>query len=98
MMLCLMYMHGSTMSKGKRNHPFRATSCYVGDNTDIIIMTEALKLVRVKIIKCDQRIIQIRNEIQKIFNTWIYTFSASTAYNSRWVRESKPLADGSRMI
>lgn len=27
-----------------------ATSCYVGDNTDIIIMTEALKLVRTKLI------------------------------------------------
>ena len=27
-----------------------ATSCYVGDNTDIIIMTEALKLVRRKLI------------------------------------------------
>ncbi len=28
-----------------------ATSCYVGDNTDIIIMTEALKIVRNKIVK-----------------------------------------------
>ena len=27
-----------------------ATSCYVGDNTDVIIMSEALKLVRVKLI------------------------------------------------
>lgn len=27
-----------------------ATSCYVGDNTDIIVMTEALKLIREKII------------------------------------------------
>ena len=27
-----------------------ATSCYVGDNTDVIIMTEALKLVRKKLI------------------------------------------------
>ena len=27
-----------------------ATSCYVGDNTDIIIMTEALKLVRKKLV------------------------------------------------
>lgn len=27
-----------------------ATSCYVGDNTDIIIMTEALKLVKVKLL------------------------------------------------
>ncbi|MBO6114686.1 MAG: adenylosuccinate lyase [Lachnospiraceae bacterium] len=27
-----------------------ATSCYVGDNTDVIVMTKALKLVRVKLI------------------------------------------------
>lgn len=27
-----------------------ATSCYAGDNTDIIIMTEGLKLVRKKLI------------------------------------------------
>ena len=27
-----------------------ATSCYVGDNTDLIVMTEALKLVRSKLI------------------------------------------------
>ena len=28
-----------------------ATSCYVGDNTDIIIMTEALKLIRDKLVR-----------------------------------------------
>ncbi len=27
-----------------------ATSCYVGDNTDIIVMTEALKLVQKKLV------------------------------------------------
>ena len=27
-----------------------ATSCYVGDNTDLIIMSEALKLVRAKLV------------------------------------------------
>ncbi len=27
-----------------------ATSCYVGDNTDVIVMTEALKLVRIKVL------------------------------------------------
>mgnify|MGYP000677099982 CR=1 FL=1 len=27
-----------------------ATSCYVGDNTDVIIMTEALQLVRQKLV------------------------------------------------
>ena len=27
-----------------------ATSCYVGDNTDVIVMTEGLKLVRKKLV------------------------------------------------
>ena len=30
-----------------------ATSCYVGDNTDVIIMREALYVVRKKLVKCD---------------------------------------------
>ena len=30
--------------------PLGATSCYVGDNTDIIIMTEALKVIRKKLV------------------------------------------------
>lgn len=29
-----------------------ATSCYVGDNTDIIVMREALKLIRRKLVNC----------------------------------------------
>lgn len=33
-----------------------ATSCYVGDNTDIIIMAEALKLVRAKLINVIDRL------------------------------------------
>lgn len=33
-----------------------ATSCYVGDNTDIIIMSEALKLVRSKLINVIDRL------------------------------------------
>ncbi|MBO4389941.1 MAG: adenylosuccinate lyase [Lachnospiraceae bacterium] len=33
-----------------------ATSCYVGDNTDIIIMTEALKLVRKKLVNAIARL------------------------------------------
>ncbi|MCR5790224.1 MAG: adenylosuccinate lyase [Lachnospiraceae bacterium] len=33
-----------------------ATSCYVGDNTDIIIMTEALKLIRKKLLNVIDRL------------------------------------------
>ena len=40
-----------------------ATSCYVGDNTDVIIMTEAMKLVRTKLIN-------VINELAKFADTY----------------------------
>ena len=42
------YAYGTQCPKAKGIIHLGATSCYVGDNTDIIIMTEALKLVRTK--------------------------------------------------
>ena len=44
------YAYGVQCPKAKGIIHLGATSCYVGDNTDIIIMTEALKLVRKKLI------------------------------------------------
>ena len=44
------YAYGQQCPKAKGIIHLGATSCYVGDNTDIIIMTEALKLVRKKLI------------------------------------------------
>ena len=49
------YAYGQQCPKAKGIIHLGATSCYVGDNTDIIIMTEGLKLVRKKLIKCDGR-------------------------------------------
>ena len=40
-----------------------ATSCYVGDNTDVIIMTEAMKLVR-------KKLINVINELAKFAATY----------------------------
>ena len=42
--------YGLQCPKAKGIIHLGATSCYVGDNTDIIIMREALQLVRKKII------------------------------------------------
>ena len=44
------YAYGQQCPKAKGIIHLGATSCYVGDNTDIIIMSEALKLVRRKLI------------------------------------------------
>ncbi len=44
------YAYGVQCPKAKGIIHLGATSCYVGDNTDIIVMTEALKLVRKKLL------------------------------------------------
>ncbi len=44
------YAYGLQCPKAKGIIHLGATSCYVGDNTDVIVMTEALKLVRRKLI------------------------------------------------
>ena len=44
------YAYGVQCPKAKGIIHLGATSCYVGDNTDIIVMTDALKLVRKKLI------------------------------------------------
>ena len=44
------YAYGVQCPKAKGIIHLGATSCYVGDNTDIIVMTEALRLVQKKLI------------------------------------------------
>ena len=44
------YAYGVQCPKAAGIIHLGATSCYVGDNTDIIVMTEGLKLVRKKLI------------------------------------------------
>ena len=57
------YAYGVQCPKAKGIIHLGATSCYVGDNTDIIIMTEALKLVR-------QKILNVLNELAKFADTY----------------------------
>lgn len=44
------YAYGQQCPKAKGIIHLGATSCYVGDNTDIIVMAEAMKLVRKKLV------------------------------------------------
>lgn len=52
------YAYGQQCPKAKGIIHLGATSCYVGDNTDIIIMTEALKLVK-------KKLVNVMNELAK---------------------------------
>ena len=52
------YAYGVQCPKAKGIIHLGATSCYVGDNTDIIIMTEGLKLVR-------NKLVNVINELSK---------------------------------
>ena len=50
------YAYGVQCPKAKAIIHLGATSCYVGDNTDIIIMTEGLKLIRKKLVNVIYRL------------------------------------------
>ena len=66
------YAYGVQCPKAKGIIHLGATSCYVGDNTDIIIMSEALKLVRKKLVNVIAELAKFAEE-QKAQPTLAFT-------------------------
>ena len=56
------YAYGVQCPKAKGIIHLGATSCYVGDNTDIIIMNEALKLVKKKLVNVIAELAKFANK------------------------------------
>lgn len=56
------YAYGVQCPKAKGIIHLGATSCYVGDNTDIIVMTEALQLVRRKLLNVIRELADFADE------------------------------------
>ncbi len=81
-----------SVRRQKESSILGATSCYVGDNTDIIIMTEALKAGPKKLVNVIAELAKFADTVQRSANTCIYTFPAGTADNSR--KESNSLDAG----
>lgn len=60
------YAYGVQCPKAKGIIHLGATSCYVGDNTDIIVMTEALKLVKRKLVNVIAELAGFANEYKNL--------------------------------
>ncbi len=60
------YAYGVQCPKAKGIIHLGATSCYVGDNTDIIVMAEALKLVRTKLINVIAELAKFSDEYKAL--------------------------------
>ena len=72
------YAYGVQCPKAKGIIHLGATSCYVGDNTDIIVMSEALEIVRKKLINVNTDII-IMAEALKLVRTKLVNVIAELA-------------------
>ncbi|MCQ2500582.1 MAG: adenylosuccinate lyase [Lachnospiraceae bacterium] len=66
------YAYGQLCPKAKGIIHLGATSCYVGDNTDIIVMNEALKLVKKKLVNVIAELAKFADE-QKAQPTLAFT-------------------------
>lgn len=60
------YAYGVQCPKARGIIHLGATSCYVGDNTDLIIMTEGLKLVRNKLINVIAKLSKFADEYKSL--------------------------------
>lgn len=60
------YAYGQQCPKAAGIIHLGATSCYVGDNTDVIIMTEAMKLVRKKLINVISELAKFAKEYKDL--------------------------------
>ena len=60
------YAYGVQCPKAKGIIHLGATSCYVGDNTDIIIMTEGLKLIRNKLVAVIRNLAKFADEYKAL--------------------------------
>ena len=75
------YAYGTQCPKAKGIIHLGATSCYVGDNTDLILMYEGLQLIRRKIINAIAQLSKFADEYKSL--PCLYTLSGGTTDKRR---------------
>ena len=86
------YAYGKQCPKAAGIIHLGATSCYVDDNTDIILMSEALEIVRKKLLNVMDKLSDFALKNKRTSNTCIYTFSARYSLHSG--QEGMPVVCG----
>jgi adenylosuccinate lyase len=86
------YEFGTKCPSAKGIIHLGATSCFVTDNADVILMTEALKIVRQKLILVIRNLRNFAMDNRKVTCLRLYSFSTSSTYDC-W-KESYTLASG----
>ena len=81
------YAYGCQCPKAKGIIHLGATSCYVGDNTDLIIMHEALELVKRKLVNVLATAGEICTGIQGSSGAGLYALSAGPADDAGQARQ-----------
>ena len=77
------YEFGTKCPSAKGIIHLGATSCFVTDNADVILMTNALKLVREKLLLVIRNLRDFAIDNRKVTCLRLYAFSTSTAYYCR---------------
>ncbi|OOB79185.1 MAG: adenylosuccinate lyase [Epulopiscium sp. Nuni2H_MBin001] len=86
------HAYGAQATKAMAIIHLGATSCYVGDNTDLIIMYEALELIRVKVLNVIDALSKFANEYKDLPTLGFTHFQAAqlTTVGKRatlWIQE-----------
>ena len=81
--MCHVYAYGQQCPKAKGIIHLGATSCYVGDNTDIIVMHEALKLVHKKLVNVIAELAALQINIRTFLHLAFTHFQPAQPTTSR---------------
>lgn len=77
------YEFGTKCPSAKGIIHLGATSCFVTDNADVILMNEAIEIIKEKLILVIKNLRDFAYDHRKVTCLRIYAFSTCTAYNCR---------------
>ena len=82
------YAFGVQCPKAKPIIHLGATSCFVGDNADLIVMDRALKVIEIKLVNVINKLKKFALEYKDLPTLGFYAFPTRPAYHRRQARDA----------